>query len=544
MQGRYIGQFLPTSGGTMTGTLSLDGQMLSGVAVIADTQGNALITLDPGNSVNLLAEDGMCLDATEASGIYGDGSGNGFLYGKHFTVNASTLSLSSNPGTMTLSAPAISTASPIVSTSTVQASVLLTGNLSLSNFTANQIIHVDGTNGSDARGNGTVVNPYKTVTKGLSVATSGTLVFVGPGTYTGNFNLPSGVGLVGAGREATTIYENSGAVLALSNSAYLANLTISGATQSDSTFGVPLSLAGGTAGSLSWVLDNVSLYCPADGVLLSSPTVTGGALLFFNCQFFTGCWSILDSIGLSIDAYDCGWTYFNFTNRTSPAIAAIVCNANNSIFRAFGGNVTVNYSGTATNFTANAVVMGPGSTNTNAQFYGTSIYFNCPNIPSTALCVPFNQNGTGTSTVIVGKGTAFNGTYQNSTTNGLLMGFIPTIVVPSSTYVLGVSSSAVTPPYFMDDVQNEVAVDAGTLASNTLTINAPSPGVASDRGKLSFRVKNTNSGSTAMTLSLNAAYNVGSTTVGTIAAGKRAYLSFVYDTDNSKWDLTGFSNGL
>jgi hypothetical protein len=47
-----------------------------------------------------------------------------------------------------------------------------------------------------------------------------------------------------------------------------------------------------------------------------------------------------------------------------------------------------------------------------------------------------------------------------------------------------------------------------------------------------------------MTLSLNSIYNVGATGVGTIAAGKRAYLTFVYDADNSKWDLTNYVNGL
>ncbi len=568
MQGRYIGQFLPASGGTMTGTLSMGGNAFNGVTTIADTGGNQQITLDPVNgSVNFLLGDGLCTDSSEDGGLYAKTAGDPILYGNSIQLDATTSSIQlSAGGTMSLTGKTLTATATVgnlqfSATSTLSLScgggslVLSTTNalsgqttfnrtLVHSTWTATQLIYVDGTNGDDTNGDGTAQNPLKTLTHAASVATSGMCIFLGPGTYAGGETIVSGVSLVGSGRGVTTVYKNSAAVLALSNSVYLANLTISGATQSDSTFGVPLSVAGGTTGSLSWVLDNVSLYCPADGVLLSSTGVTGGALTFFNCQFFTGCWSILDSIGLSIDAYDCGWTYYNFTNRTTPQIAAVVCNANNSIFRAFGGNVTVNYSGIATNFTANAVVMGPGSTNSNAQFYGTSIYFSCPNIPSTALCTPFNQDGTGSSTVIVGKGTAFSGTYQNSTTNGLLTGFIPTIVVPISTYVLGVSSSAVTPPYFMDDVQNEVAVDAGTLGSNTLTINAPSPGVASDRGKLSFRLKNTNSGSTAMTLSLNAAYNVGSTTVGTIAAGKRAYLSFVYDTDNSKWDLTGFSNGL
>jgi hypothetical protein len=47
-----------------------------------------------------------------------------------------------------------------------------------------------------------------------------------------------------------------------------------------------------------------------------------------------------------------------------------------------------------------------------------------------------------------------------------------------------------------------------------------------------------------MTLSLGSVFNAGSTTLSTVAAGKRVYLTFQYDADNSKWDLTGFINGL
>jgi hypothetical protein len=59
-----------------------------------------------------------------------------------------------------------------------------------------------------------------------------------------------------------------------------------------------------------------------------------------------------------------------------------------------------------------------------------------------------------------------------------------------------------------------------------------------------YRIKNTNSGSTALTLSLGSNFNIGSTTLSTIAAGKRAYLTFAYDADNSKWDLMGYTSGL
>jgi hypothetical protein len=97
---------------------------------------------------------------------------------------------------------------------------------------------------------------------------------------------------------------------------------------------------------------------------------------------------------------------------------------------------------------------------------------------------------------------------------------------------------------------NEVAMDAGTLSSNTLTINNSSfntqGGVQAilDGQKLNLRIKNTNASSTAMTLAFGTAFNLGGTSVGTIAAGKRAYLTFQFDADNSKWDLTGYTNAL
>jgi hypothetical protein len=545
MQGRYIGQFLATSGGTMSGDINVNGNNLDAVKVISDTAGNALLTLVPGDDVQLASNFGMAFDNSDSAYVYGDGNGNvDFAFVTANFNSSGNLALAAT-STLSLSGSRIATSSPIVSTNSMQVSGLTTGGLNLTNFTANQIIYVDGTNGLNT-GYGTQVSPYKTLTKALSVATSGTLVFVGPGIYTGNFTLPAGVALVGCGRGITVLYKTSGAVLSISNAPYIANLTIDGGNASDTTFATCVGIASGTTGNIGAIFENVDFYCAEDGVLLSSSSAGGGSVLFRNCNWFTACWSIFDTIGCSIDAYDCNWTYYGFTNRPggSPQISAVTCNANNSVFRAFGGNVTVNYTGTATNFTANAAVVTPGMSNSSAQFFGTNISFNCPNIPSSAIAVPFIQYGPGSSTVVVGPGTAFSGTYQPSTTNGLLGSAQPTIVIPSAGSSLAVSSSAVTPPLVMNNVLNEVATDAGSLTSNTLTVNAPSPGAPSDGYVMKFRIKNTNSGSTAMALSLNSAYNAGSTSLGTIAAGKRAYLTFVYDADNSKWDLTGYTNGL
>lgn len=102
---------------------------------------------------------------------------------------------------------------------------------------------------------------------------------------------------------------------------------------------------------------------------------------------------------------------------------------------------------------------------------------------------------------------------------------------------LTVSSSAVT-PVFTGYSQNNVAANAGSLSSATLTINSPG-GSPTDSTKMVIRIKNT-AGSTAMALTLNSIYNVGDTTVNTITAGKFNYFGFLYNSTNSKWDLVAY----
>jgi hypothetical protein len=110
----------------------------------------------------------------------------------------------------------------------------------------------------------------------------------------------------------------------------------------------------------------------------------------------------------------------------------------------------------------------------------------------------------------------------------------------SSTFSLSVSLSAVTP--VATSSINTVSTDAGSLTSNTLTINSPG-GSPNNGDKFILRIKNTNAGSTAMTISFNAIFNKGGLTVNTVAVGKTDFFGFIYDSTASKWDVLAYQQG-
>jgi len=62
--------------------------------------------------------------------------------------------------------------------------------------------------GNDTSGIGTHVNPYATPQKAVTVAVSGDVILVGPGTYVGDLVLPDGVSLAGFGLHRTIISGN------------------------------------------------------------------------------------------------------------------------------------------------------------------------------------------------------------------------------------------------------------------------------------------------------------------------------------------------
>jgi hypothetical protein len=189
------------------------------------------------------------------------------------------------------------------------------------------------------------------------------------------------------------------------------------------------------------------------------------------------------------------------------------------------------------------------------EFYGSHILTNFPNLPAASPTTTSGSNPgwwafSNTLLTKLGAGCTINP--QISDIGHSLYQTLPSPAPHYYLLNLAVSSSTVTPWGESGNNLFETAVDAGTLSSSTLTIanvnvSANTGGTvvaAADCQKMRLRIKNTNASSTAMTLAFGTGYDTSAFTVGTIAAGKKAYLDFTYDADNSKWDLTGFVNGV
>jgi hypothetical protein len=478
MLGEYIGQFLPISGGTLTGNLGL-----------------------AGNSI----------DFDSSSKITADGSGN-------VTVSANSFVFA------------------------------------LSNFTAAQLIYVDGTNGSDATGNGTSSGPYATIGKAASVATSGQCIFVLPGTYnlTTQIVLPAGVSLSGCGI-GVTVLQNAGFLgsargqpspfIVLGTGSTIQDVQILGVVTSSPTTSVyPIGFntlagpGGSNQTSTSFTLRRVDVTGRIDGLYCSGaqPTVLFEDVWLRSnydvCVFQTGVTGTFNRV------------------HFLPTYASGVSNILTCLKT--GNNVASNVTCDDCEFNITDTI----STSISAQAYyflldastaGGNLFAECKNCR-------FIQNTPGVPQAFIGGGgSSYHGSGWPTTSSGgnslkaILSGGASVIAVPETPVAATVSSNAITPALA---AYNQAATDAGSLSSNTLTVNAiawntltakPADGI-----KSRLRIKNTNSGSTAMTLSFNGAYNNAAFAIGTIAAGKRAYFDFVYDADNSRWDLTGYVNGL
>jgi trimeric autotransporter adhesin len=104
----------------------------------------------------------------------------------------------------------------------------------LNNMTSDEYTHPTnyiyiGKNGNDSTGDGSAFNPYLTVGKGITIATSGTTLFIYPGTYTENLTFKAGVNLTAPVTMGVTITGNH-VCTALAGTIVVENIVFSSAS--------------------------------------------------------------------------------------------------------------------------------------------------------------------------------------------------------------------------------------------------------------------------------------------------------------------------
>ena len=599
MLGQFIGQFLPLSGGPnfpMHGDLYIGGHNIAG-------GGTASFTTFNGTNFNGSFNGDLNLDASGS--LYSNGSGNEEIAEATFSfINTSTdanaVTNNNNAGVQvqnnwTLSGANASTDllvnRVVASGSSTGTQYLLdlqlngtselhidtTGKATSSGgfvaagssgfvgasfrsgtFSANTTIFVDATNGSDNGGNGSLTNPYKTITKAASVAVSGNLIFVGSGTYTNNGQiiLPSGVSLKGSGMDVTTLQPTGtwtaglSALVVLGNSSHVSDLTIdltnSPTANRTNCIGCNDSATVGTQFGVNPSLHRVKCKNTGTGLIYtssSSGNTTNSYLYLEDCIFVSNCrcvqW-IMSHATLTVDVFRCQFL-FTYSSGVTNSNNGECMYAQASPTRLFDCLLSMTD-------TTNTSWSGLGYQCIDAdnplEVYGTHIITSFPNLPAVPVTTVAGTDVgwwafSNTAVTKIGAGCTVNPPIQDIGQS--LYQTLPSLSPHSYALSLAVASSTATPWSESGNNLFEVATDAGSLTSNTLTIANVAVGnngqgssvVLADCQKMRLRIKNTNSGSTAMTLLFGTSYNNAAFTVGTISAGKRAYLDFIYDGDNS-----------
>jgi hypothetical protein len=226
MLGGYVGQFLPLSGGSnfpMAGGLYLNGNGVfydSVASAQSDGNGNfyAPVTTTQfysksadtnadaaNNNAAFQVLDNWTLSGSNAStdllvnrNVSGSSTGTQLL--ADFQLNGVSKFHLLTTGDFYASGGNVTTSSGIVTAKGFRPP----------SWSANTTIFVDPINGADNTGNGSQTNPYKTPAKAASVAVSGNLIFLAPGTYASNNQivLPNGVSITGSGVGVTILQPN------------------------------------------------------------------------------------------------------------------------------------------------------------------------------------------------------------------------------------------------------------------------------------------------------------------------------------------------
>jgi len=576
MTGGYVGQFLPLSGGKLTGILSLGGQKLvydtSSVSGISAGSTGAVTETALKKTLNVTQTPtsvGFGYKVLTAWTLSGSVPATDLLVNRNSSTGSSTgaqlLADFQVGGTSEshLSVAGVWTANGYVGGSFTGTN--FTGNSFLAaSFVANTTIYVDQTNGDDSYGNGTLTNPFQSIGQAASVAAAGNLIFVSPGTYTNESQivLPAGVSLKGSGIDVTVIASQrlaagTAASVVFGNESVVSDLTINGLSH-----GAQVACIGcvdtATSGSQQFGL-SPSMYrvkCVNTFFGLNyahnNLTTTVSYLYCEDCIFISNTRCAV-TIMVGDSNFSADWVRCQFLFTYSSSVSA-----SSTGECLFGGTRLFNciLSMTDTVNTAWSSVQYQMMDSDNPlELYGCTCLTKFPNLPAV---VPISVAGTNPGFMLIsntlltklGAGNTLSLPYSD-----IGQSLYQTLASPASysdVFPLTVSSNTVAPWLESNNAQFEVAVDASSLTSNTLTIGNVSIGAnvgggsvaPVDAQRMRLRIKNANSGSTTMTLAVGSAYNTGSTTLSALAAGKRAYLEFCYDGDNSKWDLTGYVTGL
>jgi len=278
MFGGFIGQYLPVTGGTMLGNLSMGSFDLSGIVNLKDAGGNAFLIANNGDGF-AVGPAGMYLDTSNTMLLSGDQTGNITIEGGgSFDITAAGTFSGANP-LLVVSPMALSgtvTVSSAVSVAGVASNLTIAGGTTTGkefihvfqlggnaksaifkdgtacgiSFSANVQLCVDVANGNDTSGSGARNNPFKTIAHACSVATSGNCIILMPGTYNERVVLPAGVSLIGSGPGVTTIQftgnSPEGIVLVPGNGSYVAHLTLLRPRGSGGAGGAPVGFNTGT----------------------------------------------------------------------------------------------------------------------------------------------------------------------------------------------------------------------------------------------------------------------------------------------------------
>ena len=328
---------------------------------------------------------------------------------------------------------------------------------------------------------------FKTIATALTAATSGTTIFIRPGTYTENITLKAGVNL--------TAYGGDGLTTTLASAGGTSNVTIVGtvtvtytgcaslcgiqlqtnsaaALASSGTANAELFITGCTinaANSTAITLNNANLFVTfTNCYFISSSTnllfaVTAGPIDWEFCIFALSATASSSTVAASNMLFNgCDMEGLNITTSTTGTVTAVGC------YWQYGANTLLTTAGTGTSTISNCLMLstsastisvGTGTTvdlynstisssNTNAitgagtivyggvVFSGTSSTINTTT--QTPIPWPVKQGGTGAATLtglLTGNGTsAFTGTaitQYNVITGGATN--LPNSVAPSAT---------------------------------------------------------------------------------------------------------------